>query len=50
MDIVKNIQRTHEVLTPAGPVDPRQPRLGGQAFSRWQKARIAFVAVGQSLD
>ena len=32
MDIVKNIQRTHEVLTPAGPVDPRRPRLGGQAF------------------
>ena len=31
MDIVKNIQRTHEVLTPAGPVDPR-PRLGRQAF------------------
>ena len=25
MDIVKNIQRTHEVLTPAGPVDPRRP-------------------------
>ena len=33
MDIVKNIQRTHEVLTPAGPVNRRRPRLGGQAFS-----------------
>ena len=26
MDIVKNIQRTHEMLTPAGPVGPRRPQ------------------------
>ena len=34
MDIVKNIQRTHEVLTPAGPVDPRRPRLARPGFPR----------------
>ena len=25
MDIVKNIQRTHEVSTPTGPVGPKRP-------------------------
>ena len=29
MDIVKNIQRTHEVSTPTGPVSPKRPVATG---------------------